>query len=986
MDSRAPRPRLKKPWRARLTSAFLLAGFFVALSPDSASAAVSCTYNPVTFTLDITLGAANDAATISRDLLGNITVSTPAPVACAGGTPTVTNTDTINVIGAAGSTQTLTIDVANGPFAPGVGTPPTAGEALGSLPEIEFNINLDTGTDALIVSGSAGDDTFIAGSAGINLNNDDDADIRGAGGGALTASGVENLTLQGQAGNDRLTAFDGSGTGTGGVVPAAIAVTLDGGAGVLDTLDLTSAAVGTGVIVTRSTILPPTTASAQAPGGPIVSLPNVELVGSGATCTFPLAVLPPAPVTTIFGSGLTDSLLGTPGPDFIVAGDGNDTVQAQAGDDQVLGCDGNDTVLGNVGNDNLDGGNGTDTLNGNDGNDTMSGGDGADTLNGDGGNDSLSGGDAGDTLNGDGGNDSLSGGDANDNLNGGDGSDDIEGGEGNDTIAGNNGDDDLDGDDGGDTIFGDDGDDELDGGLGNDTLFGGEGHDLLVGGRNNDTISGGPNFDTVSYTSAPAGVETPNGIIGVTVNLAAGTATGDGNDTLAFVEGVIGSPYNDTFIPSIEHEIFDGRDGTDLISFTGVPTTSVPMPVRVDLVDEQATGQGDDQIKNIENATGTPWDDLIAGDANENVLSGGDGNDTLLGRGGKDRLSGGNGNDLLNGGGNDDVENGDAGDDTFDQGDSANGADTMAGGDGNDTVLYGARTEPVSVTSDGVANDGEAGEGDNVGTDIELKDLGLVIPAAVVDPTVQASNLGVVMTSAEGAIYTIGGGPNLGSLSNIPLNSPIVGIARTPDRQGYWLVANDGGIFSFGTARFYGSTGAIRLNSPIVGMAATPDGNGYWLVAKDGGIFSFGSARFFGSTGAIRLNSPIVGMAATPDGNGYWLVAKDGGIFSFGSARFFGSTGAIRLNSPIVGMAAQPSGNGYWLVAADGGVFNFGETGFFGSAGGMGLTDAVVGITPTSTGQGYQVTTAAGSVFAFGDAPNVTATPTARPVVSIASF
>ena len=36
--------------------------------------------------------------------------------------------------------------------------------------------------------------------------------------------------------------------------------------------------------------------------------------------------------------------------------------------------------------------------------------------------------------------------------------------------------------------------------------------------------------------------------------------------------------------------------------------------------------------------------------------------------------------------------------------------------------------------------------------------------------------------------------------------------------------------------------GGKPLNTPIVGMAATPDGGGYWLVASDGGIFSFGDA------------------------------------------------------------------------------------------------------------------------------------------------
>jgi len=36
--------------------------------------------------------------------------------------------------------------------------------------------------------------------------------------------------------------------------------------------------------------------------------------------------------------------------------------------------------------------------------------------------------------------------------------------------------------------------------------------------------------------------------------------------------------------------------------------------------------------------------------------------------------------------------------------------------------------------------------------------------------------------------------------------------------------------------------GGQPLNKPIVGMAATPDGNGYWMVASDGGIFAFGDA------------------------------------------------------------------------------------------------------------------------------------------------
>ncbi len=47
------------------------------------------------------------------------------------------------------------------------------------------------------------------------------------------------------------------------------------------------------------------------------------------------------------------------------------------------------------------------------------------------------------------------------------------------------------------------------------------------------------------------------------------------------------------------------------------------------------------------------------------------------------------------------------------------GPDTFSGGDGSDTVSYAARTAPVTITMNGVADDGQAGEGDNIGADVE---------------------------------------------------------------------------------------------------------------------------------------------------------------------------------------------------------------------------------------------------------------------------
>ena len=59
-----------------------------------------------------------------------------------------------------------------------------------------------------------------------------------------------------------------------------------------------------------------------------------------------------------------------------------------------------------------------------------------------------------------------------------------------------------------------------------------------------------------------------------------------------------------------------------------------------------------------------------------------------------------------------------------------------------------------------------------------------------------------------------------------------------------------------------------------MGIAATPDGNGYWLVASDGGVFAYGDATFHGSTGNLTLNKSIVGIVVTPprDPNGGTLA------------------------------------------------------------------------------------------------------------------
>jgi cell wall-associated NlpC family hydrolase len=107
-------------------------------------------------------------------------------------------------------------------------------------------------------------------------------------------------------------------------------------------------------------------------------------------------------------------------------------------------------------------------------------------------------------------------------------------------------------------------------------------------------------------------------------------------------------------------------------------------------------------------------------------------------------------------------------------------------------------------------------------------------------------------------------------------------------------VASDGGVFTFGDAAFYGSTGAIRLNQPIVGMAPTPDGEGYWLVASDGGVFTFGDAAFYGS-GANTPGDPVQQLIPTRSGRGYWIVQQSGSEVALGDAGGSAPTTAVLL-------------------------------------------------------------------------------------------
>ncbi len=418
-------------------------------------------------------------------------------------------------------------------------------------------------------------------------------------------------------------------------------------------------------------------------GGPFAPGKTAEATG---TSEIEFSVnLGEAPTGQPADSGDGVIVSGTTGADLLSVGangfnlNGDDDVDVTtagvddaAGDRQLLGGDGDDTLTA-AGDAVTGAGTVAATLNGGAGVDILTGGSGADTLTGGAGTDTLSGDGGNDTLTGDAGADILTGGAGNDTLTGGSEDDTLTGGEGNDTLSGGDGTDVLNGDAGTDVLNGDAGTDTLNGGAGNDTLRGGAGNDVENGEAGDDAFE---QFES---------------------------GLGNGADLLNGGAGTDEARYYGRDRA--------GRERGVTITLDGVANDGETFPA---LEGDNVGADGQ-----LENVVGTSRADTITGSAANNVLSGEPANDTL---------NGGLGNDTLRGGADDDTLNGGDGDDTFDEETAANGADVMTGGAGTDTADYSKRTNFVSVTKDGVANDGEAGERDNVADEVETTPVPGTVP------------------------------------------------------------------------------------------------------------------------------------------------------------------------------------------------------------------------------------------------------------------
>jgi Ca2+-binding RTX toxin-like protein len=189
----------------------------------------------------------------------------------------------------------------------------------------------------------------------------------------------------------------------------------------------------------------------------------------------------------------------------------------------------------------------------------------------------------------------------------------------------------------GDTVTGSGSANTIEGRGGNDRLLGGDGADTLLGGAGDDTLDGQAGTDRASFADATRAI---------TADLAAGTATGDGRDSLLRIESLLGGPgadrlfggpASDTLEGGPGNDRLDGRGGRDLLTFV-----SSPLYVEADLLTGVATGDatGTDVLIALENLRGSRYGDRLRGNDGPNTIVVGQG-DVVEGRGGADVLDGG---------------------------------------------------------------------------------------------------------------------------------------------------------------------------------------------------------------------------------------------------------------------------------------------------------------------------------------------------------
>ncbi len=134
--------------------------------------------------------------------------------------------------------------------------------------------------------------------------------------------------------------------------------------------------------------------------------------------------------------------------------------------------------------------------------------------------------------------------------------------------------------------------------------------------------------DSFIYTVQNGLGETESAVVTIEV------AGQDNNDVLT------GTPFADTLEGGQGDDIIDGLGDQDTASYSSA-SSGVTVDLRLQGIAQDTSGAGFDTLINIENLTGSDFDDSLTGDDDDNTLRGNVGADTLSGNGGNDTLLGG---------------------------------------------------------------------------------------------------------------------------------------------------------------------------------------------------------------------------------------------------------------------------------------------------------------------------------------------------------
>jgi Ca2+-binding RTX toxin-like protein len=507
------------------------------------------------------------------------------------------------------------------------------------------------------------------------------------------------------------------------------------------------------------------------------------------------------------------------------------------------------------------------------------------------------------------------------------GADDILGTDGKDIIDGLAGPDTIGGQQGDDSIVGGAGADQLRGGKGNDTLLGGVGTDRLRGDLGDDLLDGGEgDFDVADFFNA---------LEAINADLAAGTATGAGNDTLQNIERLEGGDFNDTLLGDAQNNVIAGADGDDLVDGRGgddlfgidvgagddtviggegedrlLVVNKDDDSIQITRADGKLFVSGDQEITVSEieelefrNAGSTRFfnrgDELV-------TVQMGDGDDRYDGHvTGDDLVLGGNGRDLLYGGG---------GSDTLDGG--AGQHDKLTGGDGADIFVM----RPGNGTD--IIRDFAPGEDriDLSALDLNASFEGLTIVASGPHTLIQIEN-------GNGLLLYLTDPASLSSRDFIGLVEPTT--VPTDDSDLLNDTANDELIFALngddtifsnaGDDTLFGGNGNDEIRIDLSGggalrnvIAAGDDGND--LIARGNDTPRDGNMTLIGGQGDDTLIAGGGGNQEMFGGDGNDVLTDEGGGAHFdagagddtlhlrsGVDRAFGGNGADLFLTPTDG-------------------------------------------------------------------------------------